>query len=127
MISDQDLEKIFSTTAVSIISYSENIITLSNSLDDADVLSWSDLFFDLTKEANQPYEEVLQIFSNYYDTMYSHMRVFQDKERYEAANLIKKAMKIEVDYVLSYVVKHLPEIKKDLKRLEPMFKAYYLL
>jgi hypothetical protein len=123
---DEILDGIFVDTTMSTIFYCRNIVK-SNEADESGnipLASHSELYNKII--FNTTYDEFLNTFSEYFLLMYPTLFFYVKTEKYECADLIKRAMQIEVEFILKYVLQNFPTLKSDVKYLSKQFDSYFL-
>ena len=134
MENDIYIEEIFQSTSSSIITYSQEIIkaneidSIATEEDEMLLFKHSDLISNFAKD-NLTYVDILFIFSEYFNTFYTHQYFFVRKQRFEDAELLKQAMEIEVNFAIEFMI-HKTKAKSltsDVKKLEEKYLQYYLL
>ena len=129
------INDIFENESFKIIEYALYIIDIfeyEKDIDENDEKEFdSDSFFknaniyklianrELTKEG------FLSIFATHFDQFFSKIAYFVSKEKYEIAELLKKALNYEVEFTIKYIL-HNFNIREEIELLKKRFSDFYL-
>src|SRR4051812_36216997 len=109
-----NVDDLVEDTALNVLVYSNTLLNIHNDNSDnkLNMADHSDLYTQL-KFFEGDYKDLLSIFIDYLDVFYVHLSHYIRKERFEAAEILKRAMNVELKFILNKVMTSFPTLKED--------------